>query len=233
MWVVAGSLTMYAMAVALAEEMADYPGGPKALAASVRRGAEALRPMRWPAERLDTLGGYLTYHTMTLFTLFLSIYGAVQGARAVRAAEDGHSLEEVLAAGWSRTAVIRDRATGFFVTTLLIALGLGLGIAVSMAAGVSNVVVAVLYVATNLWDELGPFAAVRFVSPFYYANKSRAPWSPGTAWTLPRPSCSSRWPRSSWRWRRARSSGATTGPRSGAGRESPSRAGRLGSSARC
>jgi len=58
-WVLAGGLTMYGMALAIAVEMKDFPGGSQALAASIYPSAEAMRPMRWPAERLDTLGGYI------------------------------------------------------------------------------------------------------------------------------------------------------------------------------
>jgi ABC-2 type transport system permease protein len=206
---------MYLIAVSLAHEMATFPGGPTALARSVRAGAEAMRPLRWPAERLDTLGGYLTYHNLILLTFFLSVYAAVQGARAIRAGEEQHSLEEVLATGRSRSAVVRDRALGFAVTLGLIWLGLGLGVAASMAAGhepdlvgslatvlvsclcamvayglgllvsqligtsrsaagVATLVVTVLYVGTNVWDEIGPFGVLRFLSPFHYANASRA-----------------------------------------------------------
>lgn len=206
---------MYAMATAIASEMSRFPGGAKALADSIWPGVQALRPLRWPAERLDTLSGYLTYHNITLFTFFLSVYAAVQGARALRGAEDKHSLEEILATGWSRRAVIRDRAAGFFVTLALISLGLGLGVAASVAAGgepdlagslvtmmasglcamvayslgllvsqltstsrtaagVSAILLTVLYVGTNVWEELGPLGVLRFISPFHFANFSRA-----------------------------------------------------------
>jgi ABC-2 type transport system permease protein len=129
LWVLGGSLMMYVMAMALAQEMAEYPGGPDAFAASLRPGVEALRPMRWPADRLDTLGGYLTYHNLTLYTLLLSVYAAVQGSRAVRGAEERHSLEQVLATGWSRAAVVRDRALGFLLSLALVTVGVGLGVA--------------------------------------------------------------------------------------------------------
>src|SRR5665648_1277255 len=85
----------------MAVEMKDFPGGSQALAASISASAEAMRPLRWPAERLDTLGGYLTYHNVILFNLILAIYGAVQGARqhphdggdAVRTDGVGHERE--------------------------------------------------------------------------------------------------------------------------------------------
>ena len=86
-----------------------------ALCDSVLPAAEAMRPLRWPAERLDTLGGYLTYHNIVLFSLFLSVYAAMQGARALRRVEDRGALEQVLATGWPREAVVRDRVLGFVV----------------------------------------------------------------------------------------------------------------------
>ena len=80
---------MLGMAAALAAEMEDFPGGPAGPGRQRRPpGAEAMRLLRWPAERLDTLGGYLTYHNVMLFNLFLAIYGVVQGARDIRGAEE-------------------------------------------------------------------------------------------------------------------------------------------------
>ncbi len=134
-WIVGGTLAMYAVAAGFASEVARFAGGAKAMAASVMASVEALRLLRWPAERLDTLGGYVTYHNVTLFVLFLSLYAAVAGTRAVRGPEARHSLEEILAAGWSRPAVIRDRTVGYVLTLAMICAGTGLGLAVSMAAG--------------------------------------------------------------------------------------------------
>lgn len=224
-WVLGGTAATYVVAVSIAHEMATFPGGGKALARSVQAGAQAMRPLRWPAERLDTLGGYLTYHNLILTTFFLSLYAAVQGARAIRGGEERHSLEEVLATGRRRSAVLRDRALGFALALGLIWIGLGLGVAASMAAGdqpdlpgslltvlasclcamvaysvgllvsqltatsrsaagVAALVVTVLYVCTNVWDQLGPFGAVRFVSPFHYANDLRT-LVPGHGFNLP------------------------------------------------
>ncbi len=224
-WALGGAIVMYVMGAAIGQEFADFPGGPEALGASVTRAAEGLRIMRWPAERLDTLGGYLTYHNVTLLMLGLAIYGAVQGARMVRGGEDHHSLEEILATGWTRWAVIRDRTAGFLIIMVVISLALGLGTAAAMAAGgepnlsgslltmvavglcgmvgyslgllvsqltptaraaagVSSIVLTTLYVLNNVWEELGWFGAVRFISPFYYANFSRA-LVPGYGLDLP------------------------------------------------
>lgn len=213
-WVLGGSAAMYVVALSLAEELESFPGGREAFAQSVAASVEAMRILRWPADRLDTLGGYLSYHNVTLFTLLLSLYAAVQGARAIRGGEEQHSLEEILATGRSRAGVLLDRTTGFVVTMLLIAVGLGFGVAASLAAGgepdtggalttmavsglcalvayalgmllsqltassrtaggLAALAVSVLYVLTNVWEDLGPFGAVRFVSPFHYANASR------------------------------------------------------------
>jgi ABC-2 type transport system permease protein len=214
-WVVGGAVAMYAIALGFASEVSRFAGGARAMAASLRAGAEAMRLLRWPAERLDTLGGYLTYHNVTLFVLVLSLYAAVQGANAIRGAETKGQMEEILAAGRSRAMVIRDRAAGFALTLALVCAGLGLGLAVSMAAGgepdvggsfltalacglaalaayglgvlvsqltataragagVAALLLSGLYVLTNVWDELGPAGAIRFVSPFFYFNQSRA-----------------------------------------------------------
>ena len=215
MWVFFGSVANYFTALSLVHEMNRFPGGPKALATSMEPGVEAMRVLRWPAERLDTLGGYLTYHNLIFFSLFLSVYAGVQGARAVRGAEEGHSLEEVLATGRSRVATVLDLTVGFTVVMTLVSLGLGLGTAVAMTAGdgpflggslvtllvsglcamvayalgllvsqlvgtsraaggITTLVLALLYVLTNLADEIGAAGAVRYLSPFHYANQSRA-----------------------------------------------------------
>jgi ABC-2 type transport system permease protein len=206
---------MFGTAIALATEMEDFPGGAAGLAESVMAGAEALRPLRWPAERLDTIGGYLTYHNVTLYTFALALYGVVQGARAIRGDEERGSLEEVLATGHPRMAVVRDRALGFAVVIATICMGLGVAVAAGLAVGgepdlggslitmgtsglvalvayalgvlaaqlvgssraaggMGATLLSVLYVATNMGERLGPAAGVRFVSPFHYANQSRA-----------------------------------------------------------
>lgn len=224
-WTAVGGLVLYGMGVAIATEMSDYPGGTAALAQSVEASARAMRPLRWPAERLDTLGGYVTYHNVMFVNLLLVIYAAVQGARAIRGDEERHGLEEVLATGVSRARVVRDRTAGFAVAMSLVVVGLGLGVAAGMAAGgdpdlpgslitlaasglaamtghgigllVSQLVgssrtasglaagtVTALYVGTNVGDELGPLAFVQFLSPFTYANRSRA-LVPGHAFDLP------------------------------------------------
>ena len=135
LWMAAGAATQFATAGMLAQEFRSTPGGGAAIAPGVEAAAQALRILRWPAERLDTLGGYLTYHNVLLIPLFLGLYAAIAGAQAIRGAEAGGSLEQLLATGQTRTAIVRDRALGFLVASALIALGLGAGTALGLAAG--------------------------------------------------------------------------------------------------
>lgn len=102
-WILGGAATMYVMALGLQSEMSRFEGGPKALAASVEAAAQAMRLLRWPPERLDTLGGYLTFHNLTLFAYFLSLYAAMKGAAAIRGAETAQSVEQ--SSRYSRPAI--------------------------------------------------------------------------------------------------------------------------------
>lgn len=214
-WIGGGAVAMVAIAAGFRTEVARFGGGARAMADSMRPGVEAMRLLRWPADRLDTLGGYLTYHNVTLFVLFLTVYAAVQGAHAIRGAEAGGMPAEILATGRSRAGVVLDRAVGFAVTTGLISLGLGAGLAVAMVAGgqpdtsgalltglaaglcayagyalgalvsqltatapagtgVATLLLVGLYLLTNVWEKLGAGGAVRYLSPFYAFDQSRA-----------------------------------------------------------
>jgi ABC-2 type transport system permease protein len=214
-WIGGSAVAMVAIGVGFAVEVKRFAGGAAEMAASMQPGVEAMRLLRWPADRLDTLGGYLTYHNVTLFALGLTLYAAVQGAHALRGAEAKGVPAEILAAGRSRRGVLIDRAAGFALTLAVISAGLGAGLAVAMAAGgepdvggsfitgfavglcafsgyavgvlvsqftpsaragtgIAALLLTGLYLLTNVADEIGPFGAVRFVSPFHYANASRA-----------------------------------------------------------
>lgn len=93
-----------------------------------------MRALRWPADRLDTLGGYVSFHNITFFTAFLCLYAVVQGAKTVRAYEDSHAMELALATGTSRIRVLVDRSIGFGVTMFIISIGLGVATGLTMAA---------------------------------------------------------------------------------------------------
>lgn len=135
LWLVVGAAAQYATASLLAQEFRSTPGGGAALAPSVEAAAQALRILRWPAERLDTLGGYLTYHNILLLPLLLGLYAAIAGAQAVRGAESSGTLAEVLATGWSRLAVVRDRALGFLLVLIAISIGISFGTYAGLMSG--------------------------------------------------------------------------------------------------
>lgn len=214
-WVVATAVGMYAIAAGFASEVARFPGGARGMAESMQAGVNAMRLLRWPADRLDTLGGYLTYHNLTLFTLGLCVYAAIQGARAVRGAETDGVPALILAAGRSRPQLLLGRSAGFAATLVLICAGWGAALALAMAAGgepdaggsfvtaldcglaalaayalgvlvsqlapsaragtaLAGLLVTGLYLLTNVWQEIGAFGLVRFISPFFYWSRSRA-----------------------------------------------------------
>ncbi|WP_063013476.1 ABC transporter permease subunit [Nocardia nova] len=134
-WILGSALAMTAIASGFRSETARFAGGARGMADSMQPGVQAMRLLRWPADRLDTLGGYLTYHNVTLLVLFLTLYSALQGAGAVRGAEAGHAVEVLLSTGQSRLRLVRDRALGFAAVLAVIGLGLGLGLAAAMAVG--------------------------------------------------------------------------------------------------
>ncbi|MFD7841508.1 ABC transporter permease subunit [Nocardia sp. NPDC059764] len=134
-WILGSAVAMTAIGAGFRSETQRFAGGPKGMADSMQAGVQAMRLLRWPADRLDTLGGYLTYHNVTLLVLFLTLYAAVQGVTAVRGAEAGHSIELILATGRTRAQLVRDRALGFAMVLALIGLGVGAGLALAMSVG--------------------------------------------------------------------------------------------------
>ncbi|MEV4706366.1 hypothetical protein [Actinoplanes sp. NPDC049316] len=214
-WVAGSAVAMVAIGLGFVAEVKRFAGGAAEMAAGMRPGVEAMRLLRWPADRLDTLGGYLTYHNVTLFGLGLAVYAAVQGGHVLRAAETGGIQAAILAAGRSRTGILVDRAAGFAATLGLVCLGIGAGLAAAMAAGgepdtggsfitaaamglcayagyalglllaqlipapragtgLAALLLTLLYVLTNVWQNVGWLGVVRYASPFYYAGFSRA-----------------------------------------------------------
>ena len=133
-WIIGGSAAMYFEAAAIAAELRDFPGGAKALAASVTPTIEAIRILRWPADRLDTLGGYLAYHNVTLVSYFIAIYLAIRGAKVIRHLEESGTADFYLATGLSRSRLVWIRSLGTFLSLVLVGLCLGLATGFSMAA---------------------------------------------------------------------------------------------------
>lgn len=138
-WFISGAIAMYFEAIAIAAELRDYPGGPKALATSIMPTIEGMRILRWPADRLDTLGGYLAYHNVVIFNYFLAIFAAVQGARLIRHLEESGAINFYLSATVTRSKLIALRSVAYFVSQLIISFGLGAGTALALTVeGQSN-----------------------------------------------------------------------------------------------
>ncbi|HSM45137.1 MAG TPA: ABC transporter permease subunit, partial [Acidimicrobiia bacterium] len=136
-WIVVGAAFMLVIGFGYVEEVKAYPGGAPAMGAALEAAAQAMRLLRWPAERLDTFGGYITYHNLTLITLALGIWGAIQGARLVRDPRAEGQLEYVLSTGAPRWRILASRVTGFLITMVVVAAGIGIGLAAATAvAGV-------------------------------------------------------------------------------------------------
>jgi ABC-2 type transport system permease protein len=125
---------MYFEALAIAAELRDFPGGPKALATSIYPTIEGMRIIRWPADRLDTLGGYLAYHNIVLFNFFLAIFASIQGARLVRHLEESRDVEFFLATGLSRNRLVVIRTISYAIAQLVISFSLGIATAYALVA---------------------------------------------------------------------------------------------------
>lgn len=105
----------------------DYPGGPAAFGASVQAAAETMRALAGPVTRLDTFGGYTTYHNLGYAPLLLGIWAVMQGAKSIRGAEERGMLQVWLTTGRSRLQVLADRVLGFLLALGVIAIGTGVG----------------------------------------------------------------------------------------------------------
>lgn len=132
-WIGAGVVFMVVVGYGYLEQVETYPGGAPAMGAALEAAAQAMRLFRWPAERLDTFGGYITYHNLTVISLALGVWGAIQGASLLRGAEAEGRLECLLAAGRSRRRILADRVAGWAITLAAITAGIGGGLAAATA----------------------------------------------------------------------------------------------------
>ncbi|HEX6299552.1 MAG TPA: ABC transporter permease subunit [Acidimicrobiia bacterium] len=132
-WIVVGAAFMLVIGYGYVEEVETYPGGAPGIGAALEAAAQAMRLLRWPAERLDTFGGYITYHNLTVVALALGIWGASQGASLLRGPKAEGQLEYVLSTGYGRRRVFASRVAGFVIILLFVTTGIGMGLAVATA----------------------------------------------------------------------------------------------------
>jgi putative exporter of polyketide antibiotics len=90
-------------------------GGLQALAAEALPFAQSFQFLTGPVDRLDTVGGYLSYKIFPDIALLVAIYAAIQGAQILRGSEGKGIYDLWFAAGRSRDAILRDRVAGFTV----------------------------------------------------------------------------------------------------------------------
>jgi ABC-2 type transport system permease protein len=95
-------------------------GGLKQLAAVAQPIAESFQFLTGPVERLDTVGGYLSYKIFPDIALLVAVYAAIQGSQIIRGSETKGMFDLWLAAGRSRNAILRDRVVGLLVSLLAI-----------------------------------------------------------------------------------------------------------------
>ncbi len=118
----------------------------------------------------DRAAGYVL--TLTLISAGVGLGLAVSMA-AGGEPDVGGSLITAAAAG---LCALTAYAIGLLVSQLIAS--------ARAAGGVAAAVIVGLYLFTNVWQQLGPAGEVRFISPFYYFNTSRA-LVPGYGFDLP------------------------------------------------
>ena len=83
------------------------------------------RLLRWPAD-VSTPSAVTSRTTTSPCSCSSSCrYVGAQGVAAIRGAEPKHTVDAIVATGHSRTAIVRDRAIGFAIALVLIAIGFG------------------------------------------------------------------------------------------------------------
>ncbi len=128
-----GSLPLLAILGAAYGDIVRRLGDAAALAADTAPLTEALRPLFGPALRLDTFGGFLSWRVLSTLPLLLGIYALIQGTRVVRGEEARGVVDQWLATGWSRAAIVRDRSLAFAGVLAVLAAVFAAGLALAAA----------------------------------------------------------------------------------------------------
>ena len=165
-------------------------GGLQTLAAQALPFARQFAFLTGPVERLDTVGGYLSYKIFGSIALVVALYAAVQGAQVIRGAETKGILDLWFASGRPRAGIFDDRvrAFGAALVAIIVLIYLGTGISGALsdetlwASGVGQcvavgVVGAVGFAVGMLASQLAGSArtaagasCVAFVATYFVAN---------------------------------------------------------------
>jgi len=95
-------------------------GGLKQLGAEAQSTLQSFQFLTGPVDRLDTVGGYLSYKIYPDIALLVAIYAAIQGSQIIRGSETKGLYELWYAAGRPRTAILRDRLISVLASLLVI-----------------------------------------------------------------------------------------------------------------
>lgn len=135
-----------------------------------------------PPDRLDTIGGYLSYKAFTISILALAIYAAVEGAQVVRGAESRGLMDLWIATGMPRATVVRHRllalAVALGAVMLLVYCGSVIG---GGLAGENLLAAAVTQSVMSALVLLFFFALSLLISQFVVSARSAAVASAGIA----------------------------------------------------
>jgi ABC-2 type transport system permease protein len=88
-------------------------GGLQTLAAQGEPVARQFAFLTGPVERLDTVGGYLSYKVFGSVALLVALYAAVQGAQVIRGSEAKGLVELWLSTGRTRSQLLGARTLSF------------------------------------------------------------------------------------------------------------------------
>ena len=150
-------------------------GGLQALATAALPVAQSFEFLTGPVDRLDTVGGYLSYKTYPDIALLVAIYAAIQGTQVIRGSETKGIFDLWFAAGRTRSAIFRDRVSAFVgALAVIVALTYLLTVAGGALAGVQLAVPALgQCVAVALVGLVG-FGLGLLVSQFFTAARTAA-----------------------------------------------------------
>ena len=150
-------------------------GGLNALAIEATPVAKSFQFLTGPADRLDTIGGYLSYKVFPSITLLLAIYAAIQGSQLIRGAETKGVFELWFAAGKTRNQIIRERLLGFIASLSAILLFLYVGTVVGGALSGVQLAASALgqCLAVGMVSMVG-FAVGLFLAQFFATSRLAA-----------------------------------------------------------
>jgi putative exporter of polyketide antibiotics len=150
-------------------------GGLKQLAAEAQPIAASFQFLTGPVERLDTVGGYLSYKVFPDIALLVALYAAIQGTQIIRGSETKGLFELWYAAGRTRNQIMRDRVGAFCLALLAIVAFIYIGTAAGgVLSNVDLVGPAVGQCAAIGLIGLLSFAVGLLVSQFFQTSRASA-----------------------------------------------------------